>query len=67
MGHAESWDAVPIDGDLDEPEFTACYVKGGRVQAFAGWGKNQAMAWAIGLLTDRRDWDLPAFRAALTA
>lgn len=64
-GHAESWDGVAIDGDLEKPEFMAFYVKGGLVQAVAGWGRDQVMAQAIGLLTDRREWDLPALRAAL--
>lgn len=67
VGHAESWDEVAVDGDLEKPEFTAFYVKGGRVQAVAGWGRDQAMARTIGLMTDRRDWDLPALRAALAA
>ena len=65
VGHAESWDEVAIDGDLEKPEFTAFYLKGVRVQAVAGWGRDQAMARAIGLMTDRHDWDLPALRAAL--
>ncbi len=67
VGHAESWDEVAIDGDLKKPEFSAFYVKGGSVQAVAGWGRDQAMARAIGLMTDRRDWDPPALRAALAA
>jgi apoptosis-inducing factor 3 len=67
VGHAENWDEVAIDGDLKKPEFTAFYVKGGSVQAVAGWGRDQAMARAIGLLRNRSDWDLPALRAALAA
>ena len=65
VGHAESWDEVAIDGDLQKPEFTAFYVKGGVVKAVAGWGRDQAMARTIGLMTDQRDWELPALRAAL--
>ncbi|MGI4952170.1 MAG: FAD-dependent oxidoreductase [Janthinobacterium lividum] len=67
VGHAEAWDAVTIDGDLEAPAFLAFYAKAGRVQAVAGWGRDQAMARVIGLMTDRRDWDLPALRAALAA
>ncbi len=67
VGHAESWDEVAIDGDLEKPAFTAFYVKAGRVMAVAGWGRDQAMARAIGLMTDRPDWDLPGLKAALAA
>ena len=67
VGHAESWDEVAIDGDLEKPEFTAFYVAEGRVKAVAGWGRDQAMARAIGLMTDQRDWSLQALRAAMAA
>lgn len=65
VGHAEHWDELVIDGDREKPEFIAFYVKANRVDAVAGWGRDQAMARAIGLMTDRKDWDVAALRAAL--
>ena len=67
VGHAETWDDVVIDGDLEKPEFTAFYVQGGTVAAVAGWGRDQAMARTIGLMTDRRDWTVAALQSALAA
>ncbi len=65
VGHAESWDEVEIDGDLETPDFTAFYVQGGIVTAVAGWGRDLPMARAIDLLTHRRDWPVDELRAAL--
>ena len=65
VGHAEAWDEVVIDGDLEAPEFTAFYVRDGTVRAVAGWGRDLQMASAIGLMTDQRDWSAAELRRAL--
>ncbi len=65
VGHAEEWDEVVIDGDLDTPEFTAFYVKDGRVDALAAWGRDKQAAAAIGLMTDRREWSLEDLKKAV--
>lgn len=67
VGHAATWDEAVIDGDLEKPEFTAFYVKDSRVAAVAGWGRDQAMARVIGLMTGQRDWTLDALREALSS
>ena len=63
--HAAEWDRVEIDGDLREPNFAAYYVKDGLVKAVAGWGRDTAMAMAIGLMDGRRDWTAEALQEAL--
>ena len=67
VGHADTWDEVVIDGDLETPEFTAFYVReqDGTVRAVAGWGRNLDMAAAIGLMTNRCDWSVVELREAL--
>ena len=35
IGHAESWDEIIVDGDLQKPEFIAFYVKNNQVLAVA--------------------------------
>jgi NADPH-dependent 2,4-dienoyl-CoA reductase/sulfur reductase-like enzyme/nitrite reductase/ring-hydroxylating ferredoxin subunit len=65
VGHAEDWDGVVVDGDLVKPEFTAFYVRDGMVQAVAGWSRDQAMATAIPLMTERHDWTVAELRQAL--
>jgi NADPH-dependent 2,4-dienoyl-CoA reductase/sulfur reductase-like enzyme/nitrite reductase/ring-hydroxylating ferredoxin subunit len=65
VGHAEAWDEVVVDGDLEKPEFTAFYVHGAKVAAVAGWGRDRQMAQAITLMTDRRDWTMAELRKAL--
>ena len=65
VGHATDWDEVVIDGDLDEPEFTAFYVKDGRVAALAAWGRDRQAAAAIGHMTDRRDWSVDELKQAV--
>ena len=36
VGHAESWDELKIDGDIEQPEFLAYYLKNDKVMAVAG-------------------------------
>ena len=65
VGHAEAWDEVIIDGDLEKPEFTAFYVAGGVVRAVAGWGRDKPMAASIPLMSGRQDWTVAELRRAL--
>ncbi len=65
VGHAEHWDDIVIEGDLQEPSFVAYYVQDGRVAAVAGWGRDRQMAAVVGLMTERKGWDVSALRAAL--
>ncbi len=65
VGHAEAWDEVVIDGDLQEPRFMAYYGVNGVVAAVAGWGRDRQMAAAIGLMTERRGWPVEALRQTL--
>ena len=67
VGHAEKWDGVVIDGDLEKPEFAAFFVQGGRVAAAAGWDRDRQMAKIITLMTERRDWTATALRDASTS
>lgn len=66
VGHCERWDEVVIDGDLAKPEFTAYYVRAGRVEAVAGWARDQQMAKAILRLGEHRRWSAESLRSALT-
>lgn len=43
-GHAEEWDEVIIDGDLNQQEFIAFYVKENQVLAVAGCGRDRDIA-----------------------
>jgi NADPH-dependent 2,4-dienoyl-CoA reductase/sulfur reductase-like enzyme/nitrite reductase/ring-hydroxylating ferredoxin subunit len=65
VGHAEEWDTVIVDGDLQKPEFIALYVKAGRVDAVIGWDRDQDIAHTICLFEQRREWQADAFLAAL--
>ena len=44
VGHAESWDEIYIDGNLDEPEFLAFYLKADKVMAVAGVNRDKEIA-----------------------
>ena len=54
VGHAESWDEVIIDGDVDEAEFIAYYVEGGEVRAAAGIGRDKEMTALHHLMRQRK-------------
>lgn len=43
-GHAEKWDEVIINGDLDAREFLAFYIKDSKVLAVAGCGRDKEVA-----------------------
>lgn len=44
VGHADEWDDIFVDGNIDEAEFIAYYVKNDRVLAAAGVGRDTDMA-----------------------
>ncbi|MBE9048257.1 FAD-dependent oxidoreductase [Pleurocapsales cyanobacterium LEGE 10410] len=44
VGHAEKWDEVKVDGDLDEPKFLAYYLQDNKVMAVAGVNREQEIA-----------------------
>ena len=44
VGHAEKWDEIKIDGDLDKPEFLAFYLKDRQIMAVAGVGRDRDIA-----------------------
>ena len=54
VGHAESWDEVIIDGDVDGAEFIAYYVEGGEVRAGAGAGRDKEMTALHHLMRQRK-------------
>ena len=43
VGHAEEWDDLIVDGDLEEGEFVAFYAKDGRILAAAGLDRDREM------------------------
>jgi apoptosis-inducing factor 3 len=44
VGHAEQWDEVYIDGDLDKPEFLAFYLQYNQVMAVVGINRDRDIA-----------------------
>ena len=44
VGHAEKWDEVFLDGNLDSPEFLAFYLFDGKVMAVAGINRDKEIA-----------------------
>lgn len=44
VGHAESWDEVVIDGDLEKPKFLAFYILNDQIMAVAGINRDQEIA-----------------------
>ncbi len=44
VGHAEEWDAIIVDGDVEEASFLAYYVKDETLKAVMGCGRDTAMA-----------------------
>ena len=54
VGHAESWDEVIIDGDVDSAEFIAYYAEGGEIRAAAGAGRDKEMTAFHHLMRQRK-------------
>jgi hypothetical protein len=44
IGHAKQWDEIKVEGNLDEPEFLAYYLKDNRVMAVAGINRDREIA-----------------------
>ncbi|MEM7761795.1 MAG: FAD-dependent oxidoreductase [Cyanobacteria bacterium P01_A01_bin.40] len=44
VGHAEQWDEVYIDGDLEQPEFLAFYYQDTQIMAVAGINRDRDLA-----------------------
>lgn len=44
VGHAEQWDEIYIDGDIDQPKFLAFYLQEQKVMAVAGVNRDREMA-----------------------
>lgn len=44
VGHAEEWNEIKVDGDLEQPEFLAYYLKNDRVMAVAGINRDRDIA-----------------------
>ena len=44
VGHSEDWDEITIDGDLQQAEFLAYYLKGDRIMAVAGINRDKDIA-----------------------
>jgi NADPH-dependent 2,4-dienoyl-CoA reductase/sulfur reductase-like enzyme/nitrite reductase/ring-hydroxylating ferredoxin subunit len=49
-GHAEGWDELIVDGDLDAPSFVAYYVQGGRIVAASGVKRDRDLAALLELM-----------------
>jgi NADPH-dependent 2,4-dienoyl-CoA reductase/sulfur reductase-like enzyme len=43
VGHATDWDDIVYEGDLEQHDFLAYYLKGDQVQAVAGMGREQSL------------------------
>ena len=44
VGHAEQWDEIFIDGDLEQPEFLAFYLQNNKIMAVAGINRDRDIA-----------------------
>ena len=51
-GHAETWDEIIVRGDLAKKEFTAFYVKGGKLLAAAASNRDADLLAAEAILRD---------------
>ena len=54
VGHAEKWDEIHIDGDLDRQEFLAFYIQNNKTMAVAGINRDREIA-AISQLMNRQE------------
>jgi NADPH-dependent 2,4-dienoyl-CoA reductase/sulfur reductase-like enzyme/nitrite reductase/ring-hydroxylating ferredoxin subunit len=55
VGHAEKWDEILVDGNIDEGEFIAGYRLGEKILAVAASGREKASLEAE-VLMEREDW-----------
>lgn len=44
IGHAEKWDEVFIDGDINKPEFLTFYLQNNQIMAVAGINRDREIA-----------------------
>jgi hypothetical protein len=56
VGHAEKWDEVLIDGDIDEGDGIVGFKVGGKILAVAATGREKASLEAEAAL-ERFDWE----------
>lgn len=54
VGHAEDWDDVIIDGELESREFLAFYVVNKRILAVAGCGRDREIAAISQLMRQKK-------------
>ncbi len=67
VGHAEKWDEIVIDGDVDKPDFRAAYLQDGKVIAVAGLGRDKQMVAALNLFERQKTISIEALRACMDA
>lgn len=62
VGHAEKWDEISIDGDLDKPEFLAFYLQDGKVMAVAGINRDREISAISELMRQQKMPDAAAVK-----
>ena len=62
VGHAEQWDEIYIDGDLDQPEFLAFYLQGHQIMAVAGVNRDREIAAISELMRQQKMPDAKAVK-----
>ena len=62
VGHAEQWDEVLIDGDLDQPEFIAFYLQDNKIMAVAGVNRDKEIAAISELMRQQKMPDATAVK-----
>ncbi len=62
VGHAEAWDEVYIDGDLEQPEFLAFYLQDNKVMAVAGINRDRDIAAISELMRQQKMPDAAAIK-----
>ncbi|VEP14273.1 hypothetical protein H1P_2530001 [Hyella patelloides LEGE 07179] len=54
VGHAEQWDEIYIDGNLDKSEFLAFYLQNNKVMAVAGVNRDRELAAVSELMRQQK-------------
>ncbi len=62
VGHAEQWDEVFINGNLDKPEFLAFYLQDSKIMAVAGVNRDRDIAAISELMRQQRMPDAKAIK-----